>query len=137
VPSVVVVLEQLPLTPNGKVDVAALPPPQRIRQGQFLAPRNNLEKTVADVWKNVLSLSGVGVHDNFFELGGTSLLLYRVYSRLSEIRSDLRVVDLFRYSTVEELAGYLGAGAARDPSDLAGSRTRAGQRRAARELLRP
>jgi len=136
VPSVVVVLDRLPLTPNGKIDVAALPPPDMTTPtAKFVAPRNSLENTVANVWKSVLSLSNIGVHDSFFELGGTSLLLYGVYSQLREIRRDLRVVDLFRYNSVEKLAGYLDAGAAPDPSDLANSRARAQQRRAARRQL--
>ncbi|HEX8903229.1 MAG TPA: phosphopantetheine-binding protein, partial [Longimicrobiaceae bacterium] len=74
----------------------------------------------------------IGVHDNFFDLGGTSMLLYRVYSRLRELRGDLKVVDLFRYPTVEELAQFLEPGAARDTGDLDESRSRGQARRAAR-----
>jgi len=136
VPSVVVMLDKLPLTTNGKVDAAALPSPDTSTPpAKFVAPRNNLEDTVVDVWKSVLSRSDIGVHDSFFELGGTSLLMYGVYSQLREIRRDLRVVDLFRYNSVEKLAEYLGAGATGDPSDLANSRARAQQRRAARRHL--
>jgi aryl carrier-like protein len=98
-----------------------------------VAPRSELERTVAEVWRGVLSLPEVGVHDNFFDLGGTSLLLYRVYSRLREVRGDLRLVDLFRYATVEALAGWLGApGESGGAAELDEGRARAEARRAHR-----
>jgi hypothetical protein len=71
------------------------------------------------------------MHQNFFDLGGNSLLLYRAYSQLRAIRSDLRVVDMFRHTTVETLAAHL-AGAQHDTDDLAKSRRRGEERRAAR-----
>ena len=108
VPGAFVFLPRLPLTPNGKVDRAALPAPEQ-GGGAPVSPaaRDPIEARVAEVWKSVLGRDTVGVHDNFFDLGGTSLLLYRVYSRLREIRPGLRVVDLFRYTTVEALARFL------------------------------
>jgi len=78
-----------------------------------------------------------GVHDNFFDLGGTSLLLYRVFSRLREVRGDLRVVDLFRHPTVEALARHLGAEAGPPGAGhLDESRSRAMERRASRGRAR-
>jgi aryl carrier-like protein len=50
----------------------------------------------------------VGIHDNFFDLGGHSLLLIKIHARLRrEVDSDLAVVDLFRYPTIEALAASL------------------------------
>ncbi|HYH80545.1 MAG TPA: amino acid adenylation domain-containing protein, partial [Longimicrobium sp.] len=134
VPSACVVLDALPTTPNGKLDRRALPAPETARGAEPLPPRDALEARVAEAWGEVLGAARVGVHDNFFDLGGTSLLLYRVYSRLRELRADLRVVDLFRYTTVEELAAYLGADAADDAAELAESRARAQERRARRRV---
>jgi hypothetical protein len=93
-----------------------------------------MEARVAGVWRDVLGVDRIGVHDNFFDLGGTSLLLYRVYSRLRELRADLRVVDLFRFTTVGELAAYLGADAVDDDAELAESRARAQERRGRRRV---
>ncbi|HST61354.1 MAG TPA: non-ribosomal peptide synthetase, partial [Longimicrobium sp.] len=138
VPSAFVILDALPTTPNGKLDRRALPAPETERGAEPLPPRDALEARVAEVWGEVLGADRIGVHDNFFDLGGSSLLLYRVYSRLREMRADLRVVDLFRYTTVEELAAYLGADAADpgggDAAELAESRARAQQRRARRRV---
>jgi aryl carrier-like protein len=95
-----------------------------------------MERQVAEVWTSVLSLPELGVHDNFFDLGGTSLLLYRVYSRLREIRPDLRLVDLFRYTTVESLAAHMAAETPQGAEFLSQSRSRAAERRAARRPVR-
>jgi amino acid adenylation domain-containing protein len=134
-PGAIVPLDRLPLTPNGKVDAKALPAPERAA-GPAVLPRNALEERVAEVWRELLGAEGVGVHDNFFDLGGSSLLLYRVYSRLKALRADLTVVDLFRYPSVEALAGHLGANAPADAGHLDESRSRAAERRAARHRAR-
>jgi len=132
VPSPIMFLDRLPRSPNGKLDRRALPAPEAAGGTTSPAPRNELEARVAEVWREVVGATGeIGVHDNFFDLGGTSLLLYRVFSRLRDLRADLRMVDLFRYTTVEELAGYLAASATGEDAGLAESRTRAEERRAA------
>jgi hypothetical protein len=132
VPSAFVRMDALPLTPNGKLDRKALPAPEYVAAAASLPPRNELELRVAEVWKSVLGVPRVGVSDNFFDLGGTSLLLTRVFSGLRDIRAGLRMVDLFRYTTVEELAGYLDAAQPEAPSELDESRLRAQERRAVR-----
>jgi hypothetical protein len=137
VPSAFVRLDALPLTPNGKLDRKALPAPEYADGAPApLPPRSELEARVAEIWKEVLSLPAVGVQDNFFDLGGTSLLLFRVFSRLRELRDDLRVVDLFRYTTVEALAHHLGTVQPQDGGGVAASRARAEERRAARRNRR-
>lgn len=61
------------------------------------------------------------------------MLLTRVFAGLRELRGDLRMVDLFRYTTVESLAAYLGADEKAGASaGLAESRSRAQERRALR-----
>jgi len=133
-----VVMDALPLNANGKLDRRALPAPEVVSTGEAAAPRDAVEERVAEVWREVLGLERIGIHDNFFDLGGTSLMLYRVYSRVRDLRADLRVVDLFRYTTVEELARHLSAAAAlaAGAAHLDESRTRAEERRAARRRVR-
>jgi hypothetical protein len=134
VPSAFVRLDALPQTPTGKLNPRMLPQPVYVTTADAIAPRSDLERQVAEVWTSVLSLPEVGVHDNFFDLGGTSLLLYRVYSRLREIRPDLRLVELFRYTTVESLAAHMAAETPQGAGFLSRSRSRGAERRAA---LRP
>jgi amino acid adenylation domain-containing protein len=106
VPSAWVALKQMPLTPNGKVDKRALPPPQNRSEdmGEYTAPRSELERTIAEIWAQVLRVDQVGVHDNFFELGGHSLLATRVITQISrELDIDLPLRALFEAPTVEAL----------------------------------
>jgi hypothetical protein len=79
-----VVLDKLPLTPNGKVDHAALPIPDPASfesNNEFVAPRTHVELTLAQIWKEILGVSRIGIHDDFFDLGGHSLLATQVVSR--------------------------------------------------------
>ena len=111
IPSVFMVLDELPLTPNGKVDRNALPPPDGKRpeldQG-FVAPRNDLEELVVQVWLDVLEVGEIGIHDNFFELGGHSLLATRIVARLcAKLNVDLSLRRLFEFPTVAALAQHI------------------------------
>ena len=85
VPSVFVMLDTIPLTPTEKVDRKALPEPGNARPEMdtpFIAPRTSLERDIAKIWGDILSLDQVGVHDNFLDLGGHSLAAFRVISRV-------------------------------------------------------
>ncbi|WP_460199942.1 phosphopantetheine-binding protein [Scytonema sp. NUACC21] len=112
IPATFVTLEALPLTPNGKVDRKALPAPDTARpelEVVYQPPQTELEKTIANIWQEVLHVEDVGIHDNFFELGGHSLLLVQVHSKLQKIfQRDFPLVEMFQYPTISRLAGYLG-----------------------------
>jgi amino acid adenylation domain-containing protein len=114
IPTIFISLAALPLTPNGKVDRVALPQPDGLRptiEADYIAPRNDVEQQVADIWQSVLKLEQVGINDNFFDLGGHSLLLMQVHNRLQEtFAREIPVLDLFKYSNVRLLAVYLSTG---------------------------
>jgi NAD(P)-dependent dehydrogenase (short-subunit alcohol dehydrogenase family) len=40
----------------------------------YLAPSNEAESAIAEIWADWLGIDKVGVHDNFFDLGGNSLI---------------------------------------------------------------
>jgi acyl transferase domain-containing protein len=50
----------------------------------YVAPRNDVEQTVAEAMQSLLGIETIGIHDNFFELGGDSLLAIQAISRLRE-----------------------------------------------------
>jgi acyl transferase domain-containing protein len=114
----------------------------------YVAPGNEVEQTVADVWQELLGFERVGTHDNFFDLGGHSLLLVQVHRRLKELfpGRDLSVVELFTHSTVAALAAHLraapGGPAPARPEDVQAEverreagRERLGRRRGIRTAL--
>ncbi|WP_428833592.1 amino acid adenylation domain-containing protein [Mycolicibacterium porcinum] len=107
VPTQIVVLEELPLTSSGKIDRRALPEPV-FAAVTFRSPQTPTEKTVAEVFAEVLGLDRVGLDDDFFALGGDSLIAIRVSARLqSALGKDVPVRYLFDTPTVGGLAGCL------------------------------
>ncbi len=50
----------------------------------YVPPRNDLERAIADIWCKSLGIEKVGIYDDFFELGGHSLLAAQLVSRLRE-----------------------------------------------------
>ncbi|HEY3566280.1 MAG TPA: phosphopantetheine-binding protein, partial [Thermoanaerobaculia bacterium] len=109
VPWTFVMLDRLPVTANGKLDREALPAPGEAAAGEaYVAPRNELERSIAAVWREVLGLERVGVHDNFFESGGSSLLIVKLHGRLNEaLGTEIPIMELFRHSTIDALARKL------------------------------
>ncbi len=107
-PSHYIFLEKLPTTPSGKVDRRALPQPTRAHlpdeQG-FVAPRTDLERQIAAIWKDILGIDRIGVHDNFFDVGGHSLKVVQVLSRMrTALQVDLPLRRVFEGPTVAEVA---------------------------------
>ncbi|HEY0171708.1 MAG TPA: amino acid adenylation domain-containing protein, partial [Pyrinomonadaceae bacterium] len=132
VPSLFVLLDSLPLTPNGKVDRKALPKPEGRRPARadaYAAPRSEVERQVAEIWRQALGVEKVGLDDNFFDLGGHSLLLAQVQSRLSQAGREVSMLDLLRHPTVGALAARLEREGA-DSAAAQGSRRGAGRRSA-------
>ena len=79
-------------------------------QAPFVAPQNELEAMIAEVWRGVLKLETVGAEDNFFDLGGHSLLVVQVHRKLREqIPQPLSLTDLYRFPTIRSLAEFLGS----------------------------
>jgi amino acid adenylation domain-containing protein len=111
VPSLFQELPALPLTPSGKVDRRGLPEPEGLRPDLgtgYVAPKNELERSIAAVWRELLGVDRVGVEDNFFDLGAHSLLMVRAHARLREaLGRELTVIDLFRHPSVGALARHL------------------------------
>jgi acyl transferase domain-containing protein/acyl carrier protein len=86
-------------------------------QNDYVAPRNELEATIAKVWQNILGIQEIGIYDNFFELGGDSLLQVQVNSKLREVlKQNLSLLDLFRYPTINSLANSLDQTKNQQPS---------------------
>ncbi|MBM9484652.1 non-ribosomal peptide synthetase [Pseudomonas sp. ICBG1301] len=105
VPAHLIVLDSMPLTANGKLDRRALPQPDpEANRQQYVAPRSELEQTLAAIWCAVLNVQQVGLDDNFFELGGDSILSIQVVSRARQAGIHFSPRDLFQHQTVRTLA---------------------------------
>jgi acyl transferase domain-containing protein/thioesterase domain-containing protein len=77
---------------------------------EFVAPRNDVERTLASMWREVLGLKQVGIHDDFFELGGQSLVAVRLFNKIRKrFGVDLPLSTLFDAPTIERCARVLAA----------------------------
>ena len=108
IPSHFIQLESIPLTPNGKLDRKALPEPEGKGSAEYVAPRNQTEEILAQIWSEVLGKEQIGVYDNFFELGGHSLKATVVISRIhKELNVELPLKELFSRPTISGISDYL------------------------------
>ncbi len=106
-PAVFVGLESLPLLPSGKVDRRSLPAADRSLPSDrdYVAPRTDTEKALAEVWAEVLDVERVGAHDEYFDLGGDSLHAVRLMARVGRrFGVRLSLAQLFADFTVEAVA---------------------------------
>jgi amino acid adenylation domain-containing protein len=110
IPSYIVELETIPLTANGKTDQNALPEPDAAPVDEYIAPRNEIERKLVEIWSDVLNIDEdvIGIRSNFFQLGGHSLKATIVNSRIyKEFDVKLQLAGMFRNPTVEEIASMI------------------------------
>jgi len=101
----------VPRTSRGKLDVAALPLPDLERahsRASFVAPRNEVEEALAQIWKRVLHLERIGIHDDFLTRGGDSLSATHMVAQVNRafgVALSLRA--FFDDPTIASLAALL------------------------------
>jgi amino acid adenylation domain-containing protein len=85
VPSRFLFLSEIPVLESGKLDRNSLPSIEDVRPDidvEYVAPRNPMEETLAQIWCEILQIDRVGIYDNFFDLGGQSLMATQMISRI-------------------------------------------------------
>jgi acyl-CoA synthetase (AMP-forming)/AMP-acid ligase II/aryl carrier-like protein len=119
------------------VDVAATSRPDGggARSGARTAPRTEIERSIADTWRQILGVEEIGVDDNFFEVGGTSITLTQVHGELRAHHPGVSVQALLQYPTIAGLARFLD-GSDETASTLREVRAQAGRQRLMRERVR-
>ena len=106
VPGIWVEMESLPVTRNGKIDKKALPDPDAtgLLLNQYVAPRNETERALTEIWQDLLKVDKIGIHDNFFELGGHSLLAIKLVHVINKkLNLNLLINHLFINPTISGL----------------------------------
>ncbi len=106
IPSGIIPVSSIPLTVSGKVDRSALLAllENRPVQSGITPPKNELERTIAEIWCGVLGKTSLHQEDNFFALGGHSLLAIAVAHQLEKILGcEIPARELFAEPT---LAGF-------------------------------
>ncbi|MCP4215593.1 MAG: amino acid adenylation domain-containing protein, partial [bacterium] len=103
-------LDKMPLTPGGKIDKKALPEPKIKSHRESIAPRNPLEKKIAEIWSDELELlqDKIGINDDFFEMGGHSLKATIMIARIhKEFDSRIPLAEIFKDPTILGIARYI------------------------------
>lgn len=111
-PAFILPLAELPLTEHGKLDRHKLPDPRQFwEQGkQYIAPRNQLERQVVQVWAEVLQISEdkIGICERFFDLGGDSFLVLTLNNRLQEVLNrQISIISYFQYPTIQSFVSHI------------------------------
>lgn len=99
-------LETIPLTPNGKIDRKSLPnvTGEDLIRREYVAPGNETEKKLVEIWQQILGIEKVGITDNFFELGGHSLMAGKIMNTISkELNKEVSLKQIFQNQTIESL----------------------------------
>jgi acyl carrier protein len=106
VPSFFVFLDALPQTPNGKVDRKTLPvldqPPRQSEE--FVAPRTDLEVTLAAICADVLHLDRISVSASLFDLGADSLHIFQIVSRAAQAGTIISAGQVTRLQNIAAVA---------------------------------
>lgn len=110
IPAFFIQIANIPLNHNGKIDWQALPEPGwDLRVGrEYVAPVNEVEEKLAEVWQEILGTPQVGVMDHFFDLGGDSIKAMRVVAKLKQVGYHLGLQDLFSHPTIRSVSGKVG-----------------------------
>ncbi|TRX53347.1 amino acid adenylation domain-containing protein [Fulvivirga sp. M361] len=112
VPLYYVKLQALPLTINGKIDHKALPVPQTLHDGNIKKPSNTLEKELATIWSQLLSIDigEISTEHSFFELGGHSLKASAMINTIHKVLNiKVPVSEVFKNPTIASLAKHMEA----------------------------
>lgn len=128
VPSQIQSIDKIPITHNGKVDIKKLEELCISDTGKHTAGaqdfKDELEKTIHDLWCNSLSLDHIDKHQNLNDFGADSLISAQMAGKLRDIFSekgqnnltfDLILRQILTSPTISDLADFF-----RDQENRAG-----------------
>lgn len=119
-PNVIRIIDEMPLNQNNKINRLALQAyieeHDTVETKKKVPPRNDVERQLLEVWKQVLGIDEAGVEDDFFESGGDSL---KAMEFLSEIKKSmdwdgLLLTDILKHGTIRQLADFKISGGKSD-----------------------
>ena len=110
IPSYFVQIKEIPLTANGKIDRKALPEPEISTEADYIAPRNNVEKKLAEIWSEVLGVGEdlIGIDSDFFQLGGHSLKVTILVAKIyKEFDMKIPLAEIFNEPNIRGIASFI------------------------------
>lgn len=111
IPESFVEIESIPLSNNGKVNYDALPKAEithRDLQNEYTAPSTDLEKSLTNIWQDVLGIDLISINDNFFEMGGNSIDAAIIINKIQELLGGIfHLVSIFNHPTISKLSIFM------------------------------
>jgi tyrocidine synthetase-3 len=112
VPAIYVHLAGTPLTLNGKIDRKALPDPEFKAGGDYVAPGNEVEEKLAEIWSQVLQVDKgtLSINKSFFKYGGDSLNLIALTNAIfKQLNVSIPIMEMFDKPSIQEQAEIIVA----------------------------
>jgi len=109
VPSQVLIVDEIPKGATGKLQRIGLAEKlaSKVKEN-FVAPKDSIEKELAEIWKDVLNVDQVGVRDSFYALGGDSLATAAMMSIIEQrFNAAIPLDNFLRSPTIETIIGLL------------------------------
>ena len=106
VPAYLLQIETFNYTPNGKIDRKALPDPV-FKAKEIIAPQNELQSIILNIWKSILSIDEISIDDNFFDIGGDSLFALKMQVELMKKNYNVNYGDIFKNNTIRDLSDFI------------------------------
>jgi acyl-CoA synthetase (AMP-forming)/AMP-acid ligase II/acyl carrier protein len=74
----------------------------------IVAPRNEVEATILELWQAVLQRDAISVEDHFFELGGSSAMVAQIVGELEELYPGrVQIADPYALPTIRQMADHI------------------------------
>lgn len=112
-PDYFVQLDKLPLTINGKINKNMLPDAEGVAMKTgiaYVAPRNETDEKLVEIWRKILGREHFGIKDNFFSLGGNSVKLVKMVSMInSTFDQKMTIVRAFRLTTIQDISDHFSS----------------------------
>jgi len=110
VPSFYIRMEKFPLNVNGKINTRALPEPDEVERSSYIAPKNEVERKMVEIWSGILGIKKIGIHDGFLDMGGNSLNAMSLTTEIyKEFGVNLQLSVIFENPSAADLVSMIKA----------------------------
>ncbi|HHP5864907.1 TPA: condensation domain-containing protein [Streptococcus pyogenes] len=114
IPSRIYKLPSIPLNSRGKIDMSAIKNFIKLKIDNIQELTNSTnkkdetDKILQNIWKDILLVSEVDYEDDFFELGGNSILAIRLNNKIKKIMNiEISISDIFKFTTFSEQVEFI------------------------------
>lgn len=108
IPAYIMQIDAIPMTSNGKLNERALPEITCAITTEYIPPANDTEKTLCEIFSQILDVTKVSAIDDFFSIGGHSLRATKVINKIETVMGlRLPLKTIFEFKTPRGLAAFI------------------------------